>query len=169
VTLPWVSRGDGENVVMYEPKASPIFQAMRKDTAWPPKSSTPSGQKPLVTPPSSIRVKVLNGSGTAGLGAQAAAALEKQGFVVTSVANAKTSDYAQTTVIYSPDFDESGRTLTYAAKAAISKATGTGRTLTLIVGKDWSGTQKVTVAAGGASGSASDPKPTTADEESCVG
>lgn len=169
VTLPWVSRGDGENVVMYEPKATPIFQAMRKDTAWPPKSTTPTGQKPLVAAPSTIRVKVLNGSGTPGLGAQAAAALEKQGFVITSVGNAKTSDYAQTTVIYDPGFDESGRTLTYATKATVSKSTGSGRTLTLIVGKDWSGTQKVSVAGGGASGSASDPKPTTADEESCVG
>jgi LCP family protein required for cell wall assembly len=169
VTVPWVSRGDGENVLVYEPKADPIFKAMRNDTAWPPKSTTPEGQKPLSTPPSDIQVKVLNGSGSAGLGAQAAAALEKQGFVVTSVGNAKSSDYAQTTVVYDPGFDESARTLTYASKAAVSKATGSGRTLTLIVGSDWSGARKVTIAGGGSSGSASDPAPTSADTESCVG
>ena len=169
VTLPWVSRGDGENVLMYEPRAEPIFQAMRKDTAWPPKSAAPDGQKPLTVAPADIRIKVLNGSGTAGLGAQAAADLQRLGFVVSSVATAKSSDYAQTTVLYDPAYDESARTLTYAAKAGVSNATGSGSTLTLVVGKDWSGARKVTVGAGGVDGSASNPAPTTADDASCVG
>jgi LCP family protein required for cell wall assembly len=168
VTVPWVSRGDGENVLVYEPKAAPIFKAMRNDTAWPPKSTTPEGGKPLVTAPSAVRVKVLNGSGTPGLAAQAAEQLEKQGFVVTSVGNAASSDYTQTTVVFDPDYDESARTLAYSANAAVSKSTGNGRTLTLIVGSDWSGARKVTIGGGGASGSASDPNPTSADTESCV-
>ena len=170
VTIPWVSRGDGENVVIYPAKADPILESMRSDTAWPPKSTTPAGQPPLTTAASDIRIKVLNGSGTPGLGTKAAAALTKQGFVVTSVGTAASSDYAQTTVVYDPRYDESARTLAYASKSSVSKATGSGRTLTLIVGTDWTGTQKVTIASGsGTSTSASNPTPTTADQDSCVG
>jgi LCP family protein required for cell wall assembly len=169
VTMPWVSRGDGANVIINESKAAPIFKSMRNDTAWPPKSTTPEGEKPLETPPSSVRVRVLNGTGTAGLGAQAAAALEKQGFVVTSVSNAKKDDYTQTTVVYDPAYDESARTLAYSAAAKVSKATGNGATLTLIVGTDWAGARKVSVSGGGGTGTASNPSPTSADTETCVG
>ena len=168
VTMPWVSRGDGANVVLSPEKADPIFASMRDDTSWPPKSTSPEGQKALTTAPSDIRIKVLNGSGVPGAGTKAAAALTKAGFVVSSVGNAARADYAQTTVVFDPRYDESARTLIYASQAAISKATGSGRTITLIIGADWSGTKKVTIASSGDS-TASNPTPTTADQESCVG
>jgi hypothetical protein len=52
----------------------------------------------------------------------------------------------------------------------VSQSTGSGRTLTLIVGSDWSGARKVTIGGGGGTpGSASNPAPTSADTQSCVG
>ena len=171
VTVPWKARGDGVNIVWNEEKADEIWTSMRKDSAWPPKASVPAGEsEPLTTAPEDIRVEVLNGSGTPGQASKAADQLRKLGFVVTSVANADRSDYAATTVVHDPRYDESARTLAFASKASAVLDDGSGRTLTLIVGKDWSGVRAVTVAGSGSGStdSPSNPTPKPADEVVCV-
>jgi LCP family protein required for cell wall assembly len=168
VTVPWVARSDGANVLWATSKADVIWQSMKDDTPWPPTATVPAGEKPLTVKASDIRVRVLNGSGVSGRGSAAAAELTKLGFVVTGVATAPKQS-ALTTVTYDPKYAEASRTLAYAAKTTNTTATGTGtgRTLTLVVGSDWTGTRGVTVASG--SGTTSNPTVKPADQETCVG
>jgi LCP family protein required for cell wall assembly len=142
VTMPWVSRGDGSNVLMDVSKTQPILDAMNDDTVWPVATPTPSSSQPTVTvTPSSIRVKVLNGAGVKGAAAKAAAQLEAQGFTVVSVGDAPVSTYTTPVVEYDPAYDESARTLTTSITGATSIAkSGLGKTLVVIVG-----TQGITV------------------------
>ena len=189
MTVPWVPKGDNENVLWDAAKADPIWQAMKQDTAYPPKAVTPSSNPsanpsmssspsadPLTTPPSRIHVRVLNGSGVSGQARKAADQLTAMGFIVTSVGTAQRSDFAHTTVLYDPAYDQSARTLEAAANASTSRATGNGRTLTLVIGADWTTTTPVTI--GSANGqpapsasSSTDlgPAPKPADQTTCVG
>lgn len=164
-TVPWVPRGDNSNV-LWSPKADEIWQAMKDDTRWPAKSSKPEGEKPLKTAPSDITVQVLNGSDIPGLATKAAKQLRRQGFVVSGVGNATGPTQTTTTMTYDPAFDESARTLAYAANIAVPAATpGTGRTLTLTVGSDWTKASKVTVVSSSSTGTTQ----RSADDASCVG
>ncbi len=134
-TVPWTPRGDNSNVLWNTTAADPIWQAMKDDTPWPVRSSRPAGQKPLTAAPQDVRVQVLNGSGTTGLGAKAARQLQRQGFVIAGVATAPGALQSTTSIAYDPAYDESARTLAYAAGTTVPAATpGLGRTLTLTVG-----------------------------------
>ena len=144
--------------------AAPIWQAMKDDTPWPVRSSRPAGQKPLTTAPKDIQVKVLNGSGTSGLGTKAAEQLQRQGFVIAGVATAPGAAQSTTSIAYDPAYDESARTLAYAARTAVPAATpGQGRTLTLTVGADWTKAQRVTIV------DTSSSVGRSADDASCIG
>jgi LCP family protein required for cell wall assembly len=182
MTVPWVPRGDNENVLWDKQKADPIWQSMRQDTPYPPQAAKPtasptpgasSSANSLTTPPSRIHVRVLNGSGIAGQARKAADELTAMGFIVTDVGTAKRSDYAQTTVLYDPNFDQSARTLAAAANAGVSRATGTGHVLTLVIGTDWTTTTPVTISSANPSPSQSTadlgPAPKPADQNTCVG
>ncbi len=169
ITVPWVPKGDNSNVLLDDAKADPIWQAMKDDTAYPPGPTVPEGQKALTVAPAKIRVAVLNGSGVSGKAREAADELTKLGFVVTDIATGPDSDVAVTTVTYDPAYAEAARTLAYSARAGVSRATGSGRTLTLVVGKDWSGARGVVVASTGAkSTSSGTPSPKPATEQNCV-
>jgi len=165
MTVPWVPRGDGENVVWEASKADKIWQAFRDDTPYPAKTSTPSGQKPLTVAPNQIRVKVLNGSGVSGRARQVADQLAKMGFVIAGIGSAPTSHVAVTTVSADPSRSESARTLAYAARTSTVDTAASGRTLVLVIGKDWAGVRTVTVPT--SSGTSSPVK--SADQTTCVG
>ena len=165
MTVPWVPRGDGENVVWAASKADKIWQAFREDTPYPPKTSAPTGQKPLTVAPDQVRVKVLNGTGVAGRARTVADQLAALGFVIAGVGSAPTSDVAVTTVSADPSRSEAARTLAYAARTTTLSGGTTGRTLVLVVGKDWKGVRAVTVAS--SSGTSSPVK--SADQTTCVG
>jgi LCP family protein required for cell wall assembly len=142
-TLPWTPNGDGATVSVNSEKAKPIWQAMKDDTPWPPKGGSDQETVLLKTPPENIRVNVLNGTTTAGLANKVAKKLRKQGFIVEQVDNAETTDYAQTTVLYDPKWDQSAKTLIYAANAQVSeKVKKQGAALTLIIGADYDGIRK---------------------------
>jgi LCP family protein required for cell wall assembly len=144
-TLPWVSNGDGATVSENAEKAAPIWQAMREDTRWPTGKGG-DAVPVLKTPPSVIHVNVLNGTTTKGAAKKAAKALRKQGFVVEEVGNAPTQDYATTTVQYDPKWDQSAKTLAYAASTStLDKVKKQGQTLNLIVGTDFAGIQPVEI------------------------
>ena len=184
MTVPWVPRGDNENVLWDKAKADPIWQSMRQDTTYPPQaahsSSSPSSgasaaSNPLTTPPSRIHVRVLNGSGVTGQARKAADALTAMGFIVTDVGTARRSDFTHTIVLYDPNFDQSARTLEAATNATISRPTGTGHVLTLVIGADWTTTTPVTISTSNPSSSSSSsttdlgPAPKPADQNTCVG
>jgi LCP family protein required for cell wall assembly len=169
MTVPWVPRGDGENVVWENSRADKIWQAFRDDTPYPAKTTTPTGQKPLTVAPDQIRVRVLNGSGVNGRARQVADELAKLGFVIAGVGSAPTSDVAVTSVTVDPSRSESARTLAYAAQTTSVASTGTGRTLVLVIGKDWTGVRNVVVPKSSGSGSSSAPAVRSADQSTCVG
>ncbi|MFC6236880.1 LCP family protein [Longivirga aurantiaca] len=166
VTVPWVARSDGATIEWNDAKADPIWQSMINDTAYPPGASKLDGAV-LTTAPSAVRVKVLNGSGVDGQARVAAEQLAAQGFVVVGVATApKILDV--TTVDYDPKYDESARTLAFAAKAGERTATGSGNVLTLTIGKDWTGTQTVVIKSSGSGSPSSGVTAKPADENVCV-
>jgi LCP family protein required for cell wall assembly len=165
MTVPWVPKGDNENVLWDDTRASKIWTAFRNDTPYPPKTTAPTGQKALTVSPSKIYVKVLNGSGVSGRAKLAAAQLEKLGFQIVGVGTAKTSNLATTTVSYAPSKAEAARTLVYATRAAATDTTATGSTMVVTVGKDWTSARTVTVA----SSSSGSSTIKSADTVSCVG
>jgi LCP family protein required for cell wall assembly len=57
---------------------------------------------PATVAPATVSVNVYNGSGVSGLAASAAAALQGQGFVVTSTGNADNHEYSATEIRYAP-------------------------------------------------------------------
>jgi LCP family protein required for cell wall assembly len=165
MTVPWVPKGDNENVLWDDTRANKIWTAFRNDTPYPPKTTAPSGQKALTVSPSKIYVKVLNGSGVKGQAKLAATQLEKLGFQIVGIGTAKTSNLATTTVSYSPSKAEAARTLVYATRATATDTTATGSTMVVTIGKDWTSARTVTVAPT-TSGSSTIK---SADTVSCVG
>ena len=167
-TIPWKDRGDRENVLIDEAKAKPLLEAIANDTPYPPPLPplvTPPGA-PLKTPPSSITVKILNATGVPGRAKAVAAQLEALGFTVSSVDTAPTVS-ATTSVQYSPNRDESGRTLTASVVGATSRVDNhLGSTLVLTVGTDYTGVVRVKVA--GQPTSSTSTGTITADSTACV-
>jgi LCP family protein required for cell wall assembly len=137
-TMPWTPNSDGATVSVNEKKAKPLWEAMKNDTSWPPKDATGEEVPLLRTKPEAIRVNVLNGTTTPKLAKKVARQLRKEGFNVEQVDNAETTDITTTTVQYDPRWDQSMKTLAYAAGAtAQEKVKKLGPVLTLIVGSDF--------------------------------
>jgi LCP family protein required for cell wall assembly len=152
------------NRVQLKPSAKNVWNALRYDQPLPGArkkagSATPSptaSGPPLVTPPEKIRVAVLNGSPTAGEASRVAGALTAAGFQVVGVSNAARRDYAQTTVLHDPAYNESGRTLGAALSGSkVTSDASLGGTLQVIVGSDAPQVTDVKV-----SGSTATPAPT---------
>jgi len=144
-TLPWTPNGDNATVSENTERSAPIWQAMREDTAWPA-SKSGAGTPVLKARPEVIHVNVLNGTTTKGAAKKAARALRKAGFVVEEVGNAPTQDFATTTIQYDPQWDQSAKTLAYAASTQdLQKVKKQGRTLNLIVGSDFAGIRPVEI------------------------
>jgi LCP family protein required for cell wall assembly len=141
-TMPWYPAGDGANVLMNKKKAKPLLNAIKNDTPWPPKAA--NDQPLLRTVPENIRVEVINGTGVKGAGKSAKKALRQQGFIVVNVKNG--DPVAATTLIYDPEWDNSAKTLAYSASATVQKpVAGTGSTLQLVIGPDFTGTKAVRI------------------------
>jgi LCP family protein required for cell wall assembly len=148
LTIPWKDRGDGANVLIETAQARPILTAIAADKPWPPvtaPTTTTTGTAPLKTPPSQVRVRVLNATGTSGAAAKAAQTLTALGFHVVGVGTAPAVS-ATTTVRYDPAYDESGRTLTAAVVGATSTSDPSlSSTLVLTIGTDYQGAHAVSV------------------------
>ncbi len=143
-TLPWTPNSDGATVSVNQEKAKSLWDAMKNDTSWPPAGEGGESVPLLKTPPENIRVNVLNGTTTPKLANKVAKKLRKQGFVVEQVDNAETTDYTSTTVQYDKRWDQSAKTLAYAAGATTEeKVKKLGPVLTLIIGSDFTDVKKV--------------------------
>lgn len=137
-TVPWTPNGDNATVSVNAEKAKPIWDAMKNDTAWPPKGAAGEDTVLLKTAPENIRVNVLNGTPTPGLAKKVAKQLRKQGFIVEEVGNAETTDVTTTTVEYDPAYDESAKTLAFATGATVlDRKKKLESVLNLVVGTDF--------------------------------
>ena len=147
----WVTLGGQQaSVVLWDKqRAHALWHALKTDGPLP---GTQTGhglhKKPALTvPPSQIRVRVLNGTGEAGLAHKVADELARRGFVIDGVGDAG-RHYASSVVRYGVDRAESAQTLAASVPGATRQsAAALGTTLELVVGKDYSGTTSVTVAA----------------------
>lgn len=141
VTAPSRSRGDGANVELIDDEATELFTALRDDTTWPtpPPSPTLLGGRPLVAAPSSIQVRVLNGTPTSGRALRVADQLRAQGFEVVEVRTANRTDYERTVIKgpAGPQADEALRTLVASTRVlSVERTSNAPRILTLVVGPD---------------------------------
>jgi LCP family protein required for cell wall assembly len=176
VTVPNEPYDLDPNRVQWKDSADALWRSLRFDQPLPGKEPKPSptaspsvAGPPLKTPPESVSVQVLNGSGITGEASRLAEALTRVGFNVVAVGNAARSDYATTTVLHDPAYDESGRTLGAAiAGSTVTEDLSLGSTLTVVVGADKPTATQVEV-----TGSTASPEPEetlktrSADDDIC--
>ena len=101
----------------------------------------------MSVPPQQVTVDVLNGTGTTGLAATAAAALKNAGFAVGTVGNAPAA-VPQTVVRYGPAAEAGARTVAVAVPGSVLQADpAAGATVRLVIGPGYSTVQPVQVSA----------------------
>jgi hypothetical protein len=153
---------NNQRVEFAQPQAEEVFSAIAHDVTVPKVKVTPSaapssgGAQVLTTSPSNVKVKILNGSGTAGLASQAAAALTSRGFDVTGTGNAASFAYTKSVIEYASATDMAAvNTLKHELTnvTTLRDATVTPGTVELILGSDFAGL--VPAAAGSATPGAS--------------
>jgi hypothetical protein len=150
-----------------------LWHALKTDGPLPgtaPRATVTPSAAPLVVAPSAIRVRVLNGTGKPGIAHAVARDLATDGFQIVGVGDADASTYTQTTVRYGPDRNESSQTVAAALKGATRQLDAAlSGTLDVIVGSDYSGVVRVTVATPSATPS---PQPSlnvvTAQNDRCA-
>lgn len=158
-------KGLGSVLLWDQAKATALFTAIKNDQPIVPKATTGGGATPVVSvSPSTIRVQVLNGTSTAGLGAKAAGDLAAVGFGMAGApGNAPAQVGKQTVVAFDPRFDQSAKTVAAALPGSkLTSTPGLGRTIRVTVGTSYQKAQKVTVAK-----AASTSTPRTAAQDVC--
>ncbi len=171
VTAPFVYNTDGNTVSLDVAKANVLWQAMKNDTPWPPPATVPAGQtEPLHADPSSISVKVLNGTATSGQAQKVATDLEKAGYVIEGSGGYPTSDVKSTQILYPAGMEDQARTLAYALKTTdVRVDPNGGKTLTVVVGSDYSGVQPVVTAPSPSASPTPIPSTSAAEKEQTTG
>ena len=152
ITVPNKPYQPNPNVVVWKDDADALFEAIRYDRPLPGTTAAPTASPttsptglPLKTPPSRIRVRVLNATGVTGTAAKVADALRAQGYQVVSIGTAPTLS-ATTTVRRPGAYTESGRTLAASLGGVPDEVDQSlTRTLTVIVGSDYAGVTPVTI------------------------
>ncbi|HTD50477.1 MAG TPA: LCP family protein, partial [Acidimicrobiia bacterium] len=144
-TLPWKSDpADPNRVVVAYPAATALLSQLD--------NFTPT-VRPASVAASTVTVRVLNGSGIAGLAAQVLRSLTAAGFRAAGPAgNAPRSDYAETEVRWASGEGSKGATVVYATGAHQSGAgsVSVGADVVVIVGRDWNTLQHHLAAVAGA-------------------
>lgn len=102
-------------------------------------SSSANGSTPkaAAVPRGRVAVQVQNGAGVAGLATRTRTALSGLGFTVTGAGNADRSDYSSTEIHYSSAQAGAARTLAAVVPNAKLVADGSGSTLRLVLGSDF--------------------------------
>jgi LCP family protein required for cell wall assembly len=141
ITVPNVPRGDGANVVLDIAEAEPLFRTLREDTGWPPPPPAPSvvGGRTLTVPPDEIQVRVLNGTGEAGVAARTAQDLEGLGFDVVGIGDADRRNYTRSALQAPADRSADAGLRTLAATTGVDlwlRDPSGSSVLTVIVGAD---------------------------------
>jgi LCP family protein required for cell wall assembly len=180
LTMPWVERGDGENVLVDEASAAPLWKSIAGDTPWiKPKKSADDSTSTTKTPditvqPAEISVRVLNGSGIAGRAAEVAAALEAQGFTVVEIGDADSSAYTTSEIRHDAASADAARTVLAALPGATTVADDATTTITIILGTTYAAVESVVADVSGSPTASSSERendaitaPTTADKVRC--
>lgn len=148
LTMPWVERGDGANVVMDTQRAAALWASINDDVPWKkPKRDRPEPAEgtSITIPPSSVSLVVLNGSGVAGRAGETSTLLGSAGFVIVGVDDADRSDYTRTEVRYAPATLEEARTVAAALPGSTLVEDPAAVTVTVVLGQDFTGVTDVTV------------------------
>lgn len=174
------SKRVGEQLVatMDEYAANQIFAAiregsMREDGSIAPQASASPAPK-LTIAPNEIRVRVLNGTGVSGKAREVGADLTDRGFLVRDPATASDEDKgkSETVIRYGPDRKDSADTLAESIPGSVTELDESlSSTLNVIVGSDYAGTRKVTIAKPRPSGSSAAAPPKariTAANDACT-
>jgi LCP family protein required for cell wall assembly len=149
LTMPWVERGDGSNVVMDADRAARVWQSIADDVPWkkPRRANRDTAEADTLTvAPADISLTVLNGSGVAGRAGQTAQVLGSAGFVIVNVADADRPDYSQTEVRYAPGSLEAARTVAAALPGAKLVEDSGVTSVTIVLGRDFTEVVDVTIA-----------------------
>jgi hypothetical protein len=151
VTLPTQSIGSvaqgtyrGEELI--RPLAQPLLDRLNG------KQAAGGGFFGATAEPGDVRVRVLNGAGTAGLAATVSRDLRAQGYHVVDSGNADNFNYARTVVRHRPEHPAKGQLVEHAlinGARRVPDATLQGVDISLIVGRDYAGVQAVPAAAPG--------------------
>jgi hypothetical protein len=149
-----------------QPQADEVFSAIAHDVTVPKVKVTPSatpssgGAQVLTTSPSNVKVKILNGSGVAGIANKAAAGLTSRGFQVTGTGNAASFAYTKSVIEYASPADMAAvNTL----KKQLTNVTNlqdsalTPGTVELILGSDFTGLVSQNPAASATSSTSATP------------
>lgn len=150
-------------------KTAALFDSLRRDEV-PGSRAAPKGPT-LTVPPSAVQVRVFNGSGISGQARKAFTELGAAGFVPIGVPATRGSNVAVTTIHYGPTKADSAATLAAAIPGAVLQPDPTlQQTLEVVVGTNYTGAQKVTIAAPKGP-AAADPltKTRTAADDPCSG
>lgn len=150
LTMPWVERGDGINVVIDSDRAARVWQSIADDVPWKKprrtnRNNDATDANALTVAPADISVTVLNGSGVAGRAGQTAQVLGSAGFVIVNVADADRPDYGRTQIRYAPGLVESARTVAAALPGAELVEDTTVTSVTIVLGRDFTGVTDVTI------------------------
>ncbi|MBX6372358.1 MAG: LCP family protein [Acidothermus sp.] len=122
-------------------EATTLFSYLREDRPLQATSSGGHNVAVITVPPSSVTVRVLNGTTTSGLARSVADQLAAQGFRIAGIGNATDIPVAKTSISYAPSRTDSMKTLedALAVKPQEVLTTGDTTTLVLTIGEDWSG------------------------------
>ncbi len=137
---------DASVVFWDKPRANALWHALRADGPLPgtgPKKPAGTSTE-LVVPPSAVHVRVLNGTGQAGLAHRVAEELAARGFVIDGMGDADSRGYTTSVVRYGTDRVQSSQTLAASVPGATRQLDGAlSETLELVIGSDYSGTKAV--------------------------
>jgi hypothetical protein len=126
---------------------------------------------PETVAPSAVTVDVLNGSGTSGLAAKAAASLQTAGFALGTTGNADSSDHDTTLVRHAAGDEALAATLAAAVPGAVVEESedATSGTVQLVLGSDFNAVgQAVDPAAPAAEVEGEGEDARTAADTSCI-
>lgn len=165
VTLPFTYRSDLANVDLDAAAAKPILEAMRNDTPYPPPPTVDQDGKKLTVPPEDISVRVVDSSGGQVSMNAVQSELTDAGFQVSEVTSGPR--IPATKVVHPRNQAEAARTLAYATES-VSVADNQMWTVTLEVGKDWSGVKDDIVVAKPKTNGNTTANPTSADRVVCA-
>ncbi|MEU6557767.1 LCP family protein [Streptomyces sp. NPDC046915] len=144
--LSYPVKGIGSTLKWDGPKAEQLFQALRDDKPLAP-ARRPRGETvvPVEVAPQQIRVQVMNGTGTVGLGRRVDTALSATGFATTHLPlDAPGHNVGRTVILYDPRWDRSAKSLATALPGSeLRPANGQGPMLKVIAGSDFKGVRKV--------------------------
>jgi hypothetical protein len=130
-----------------------------------------SSAAPATVAPSKVKVQVFNGSGTAGLAASAASALQTAGFPITSTGNADKATYTKTEIRYAAGDENLAATVAakFPGATPTARDDATSGTVQIVLGSDFTavGSPLKAVPAAAAPAAPTDT-PRTAADTTCI-